>query len=104
MIAYPQLFLQELIKDVLHTLVHFNCNGCVKRRLLWDVPAVAAPYHSEAVSSGMKLLQQELHVDPVAAVKGEHQNVPSVARRGEGNQTNAEENKYSTDTRQGHGS
>ena len=60
-------------------MVFPNSDGVVERRLLCDVPAVGGSDHRQAVSPGVEFVHQDLHVDPVASIHGEHQDLTPVA-------------------------
>lgn len=95
-ITYPHVLFQEHVKKVLKSVPHFDGDGSVERRLFRDVPASVGPNNSQAMSFGMKLFHQDLHIDPVAAIYREQENVSSIAGRREESHPCTEENKYST--------
>lgn len=53
-------------------------DGLVIWGLCLDVPAVWWPQHCDFMASGVKLLDEDFHVDPVASVHRAHQDFPSV--------------------------
>lgn len=71
-------------------------------RVFCDVPAGGRSDHSDVVSSGMKFFQKNFHIDPVAAIYREHQNVSPIALWCEENSTYTEAHEELTNMMQKH--
>src|SRR4029434_1857776 len=57
-------------------------NGGVVGRVLLDEPALRRAEHGHLVAARVQLLDEHLHVHPVAAIHGEHKDLAAVYRAG----------------------